>query len=482
MKKRWYWVLGILAGAALILGGIWLVIFQVNVFSLDVKLNGDEKIYLEYGEPYAEPGVQAVLRGSLLLKNGISPEDVTWQVGGGLDENRLGTYTIEYTASYRSYTGKKSREVVIVDTQRPVITLTEDGPLEPDTPYEEAGFTAWDNYDGDITDRVERYETMGLVTYAVLDSSGNVGYATRVIPAHDGFPPEVILEGGSPYSIALGAPYEEPGFTALDNYDGDVTDAVEVSGEVCWYRRGSYPITYTVRDGAGNEAVYERIVEVTPQPRPRVIEPPEKTIYLTFDDGPSPYTRKLLDVLDSYGVKATFFVTGLGDDDLFSEIVERGHSIGIHTMSHEYGEIYASPEAYFADLYGMQALIEEKTGVKTTLMRFPGGSSNTVSRKPCEGLMTLLTEAVQDAGFQYFDWNIYSGDAGGAGKTNSASGVVENVTEGMAREGTGIVLQHDIHAFSVDAVEDILIWGLNNGYHFEPLNENSPGYHHPVNN
>lgn len=269
MKKRRYWVLGILAVSAVLVAGIWLVIFQVNVFFLDVKLNGDDKIYLEYGEPYAEPGAEALLRGTLLLKNGISPDSVTWQTTGNLDETTLGTYMLEYTASCGALTASARREIVVVDTQRPVITLVEDGPLEENVPYQEAGFTAWDNYDGDITDRVERYEAMGLVTYAVLDSSGNAGYASRVIPAYDGFPPEVILEGGSPYAIPLGTPYEEPGYTAVDNYDGDVTDAVEVSGEVCWYRRGSYPITYTVRDAVGNETTVERMVEVTPGHDPR---------------------------------------------------------------------------------------------------------------------------------------------------------------------------------------------------------------------
>ncbi|MDO5401441.1 MAG: polysaccharide deacetylase family protein [Eubacteriales bacterium] len=482
MKKRWLWGLGILGGAALTLAGLWLMVFRVNEFSLDIRLRGDSQVTLEYGQHYAEPGAEASLRGSLLLKQGWSPEEVRWTTDSDLDEERLGTYTVTYTAAYRDYTAQARRQVTVVDTQRPVITLTEDGPLEPEVRYEEAGFSAWDNYDGDITDRVERYETLGLVTYAVMDSSGNWGYASREIPPYDGQPPAVTLEGGTPYAIPLGVPYEEPGFTAVDNYDGDVTDAVEVSGEVCWYRRGTYPITYTVRDDFGNEAVYERLVEVTPAPRPKVVQPPGKTIFLTFDDGPSSHTRQLLDVLDAYGVKATFFVTGGGDPDILTEIVSRGHAIGIHTLSHEYGEIYASPEAYFDDLYGMQAYILEKTGVKTTLMRFPGGSSNTVSRKSWEGLMTLLTEAVQDAGFQYFDWNIYSGDAGGAGATKKASGVAENVIRGMEEEGTGIVLQHDIHGFSVEAVEDILIWGLNNGYHFDRLTENSPGYHHPVNN
>lgn len=476
MRKRCLWMLG---AVTLVLGSLWLYVFRINQFSLEIRLKGESQVRLEYGDHYEEPGAEVFFRGSLVLPKGISLGQVQPNVESTLNEDKLGTYFIDYTAAYRGYTAQARREVTVVDTQRPVITLTEDGPLEPDRPYEEAGFTAWDNYDGDITHLVDRYEALGLVTYTVLDSSGNGGYASREIPPYDGQAPEITLEGGSPYVIEVGAPYEEPGFTALDNYDGNLTSSVEVSGEVCWYQRGTYPITYTVRDNFGNEATLERLVEVTPKPRPQVVKPPEKTIYLTFDDGPGPHTEQLLDVLDAYGVKATFFVTGRGNLELLPEIVRRGHAIGIHTVTHEYGEIYASPQAYFTDLYGMQEIIYEKTGVKTTLMRFPGGSSNTVSCKPWEGLMTLLTQAVQDAGFQYFDWNIDSQDAGGARK---ASQVVENVTSGMAAQGTGIVLQHDIHGYSVEAMEDILAWGLNNGYHFEVLTENSPGYHHPVNN
>ena len=214
-------------------------------------------------------------------------------------------------------------------------------------------------------------------------------------------------------------------------------------------------------------------VETSPEPEPI----PEKWVCLTFDDGPGPYTEQLLDVLDSYGVKATFFVTNRGYGEMMKEIVDRGHSIGIHTMSHVYERIYASPEAYFADLLGMQDVIYRNTGVKTTLMRFPGGSSNTVSAHSYVGLMSLLTRAVQDAGFQYFDWNVDSNDAGGAKKAQT---VFNNVTAGVSHNRVSVVLQHDIHDFSVDAVEDIIVWGLNNGYSFERLTENSPGVHHGV--
>ena len=257
---------------------------------------------------------------------------------------------------------------------------------------------------------------------------------------------------------------------ASELYDYDYSD---------YYTAGTYSVTYTVTDGYKNTTTVTRTVEVQAVPRPEVVWPEGKVIYLTFDDGPGPYTEQLLDVLDSYGVKATFFVTNRGYGEMMKEIVDRGHSIGIHTMSHVYERIYASPEAYFADLLGMQDVIYQNTGVKTTLMRFPGGSSNTVSAHSYVGLMSLLTRAVQDAGFQYFDWNVDSNDAGGAKKAQT---VFNNVTAGVSHNRVSVVLQHDIHDFSVDAVEDIIVWGLNNGYSFERLTETSPGVHHGVQN
>ena len=117
--------------------------------------------------------------------------------------------------------------------------------------------------------------------------------------------------------------------------------------------------------------------------------------------------------------------------------------------------------------------------MKTWLMRFPGGSSNAVSRKYCRGIMTTLTQMVEEAGFHYFDWNVDSDDAGNA---RSANDVFRNVTSGVPWHDYSIVLQHDVQDFSMAAVERILIWGFENGYTFLPLQEDSPTVHHDLNN
>ena len=483
MKKKktiLRWLGGGLGALVLLGGAAWVGLFHVNKFSLEVELLGQPTLKQEYGEPYEEPGAKLWLRGTLLCRDGIELERPV-EITGRVNANELGRYTVCYSGKLGPWQARALRKVNVMDTQCPVITLTQDPPgsLQPGKPYQEAGYQATDNLDGDITSRVIRQEVPGKVTYSVIDSSGNPAVVEREIPYFDNRPPEIHLEGGTDYAIPLGAFYTDPGYTAQDDVDGNLTAQVQVEGEVDPFAAGTYPVVYTVTDSYQNVATVTRNVQVTAQPRPETVWPEGKTIYLTFDDGPGPYTSQLLDVLDRYGVKATFFVTDSGYDQAMKEIVDRGHSIGIHTVSHRYDEIYTSPEAYFGDLMQMQDIIYRNTGVKTTLLRFPGGSSNEISRRSCEGIMTTLVEAVQDAGFQYFDWNVDSNDAGGARKSQQ---VFDNVVAGVKNARVSMVLQHDIHAFSVEAVEDILAWGLDHGYTFRAIDPTSPGFHHGLHN
>ena len=210
------------------------------------------------------------------------------------------------------------------------------------------------------------------------------------------------------------------------------------------------------------------------------MEPEDKVIYLTFDDGPSGNTEHLLDILDRYGVKATWFVTNTHPDYtyLISEMARRGHTVAIHSASHDYGLIYSGEEAFFADLKEMQDVIYAETGARPRLLRFPGGSSNTVSWRN-KGIMTRLTECLGDMGYLYFDWNVSAADT--APDANYTT-VVRNVTEGCAAHPWSVVLQHDTNGFSVNAVPAIIEWGQRNGYIFLPLDEHSPTAHHTIAN
>ena len=157
--------------------------------------------------------------------------------------------------------------------------------------------------------------------------------------------------------------------------------------------------------------------------------------------------------------------------------------MAVHTETHNYSQIYASTDAYWADFNRQNARIFQQTGSYASLMRFPGGSSNTVSANYCSGIMSTLTQQASAKGLHYFDWNVSSGDAG---NIDSADQVFDNITNGIssvsARGYPAVVLQHDTKSFSVDAVSRVIEWGLANGYHFEKLGSNSFTAHHHINN
>ena len=113
---------------------------------------------------------------------------------------------------------------------------------------------------------------------------------------------------------------------------------------------------------------------------PEAAETPEKVVYLTFDDGPSAVTEDILDYLQEEDIPATFFVIGMETnraEKLLKRMVTEGHSIGLHTYSHKYSEIYASPDAFFADQEKLCNYLKPIIGYVPTFFRFPKESSST---------------------------------------------------------------------------------------------------------
>lgn len=450
-----------------------------NEYTMQVTLNGEREIILEYGQTYEELGASATFFGTRLQQE---PVDVEITVSNEVDTGIVGTYTIRYMAQHKGCVGTAYRRVHVVDTQAPTITLVSDPEhyTLPTETYAEEGFSAYDGYDGDITAQVKRNATKDAVTYTVKDSSGNMSSVTRQIVYDDPIPPELHLKGESFVVISAGDDYKEPGYAAADNCDGDITGRVTVSGSVNTFKTGKYTLTYSVKDSYENAVSTTRTVFVKEREVKKInnTDNPQKVIYLTFDDGPGEETPRLLDVLKKYNVQATFFVVNTKYISTIQRTAQEGHTVAIHTATHKFKEIYASEEAFFQDLYKMQEIIENHTGQSPMLMRFPGGSSNTISSfNP--GIMTRLTKAVEEKGFQYFDWNVDSNDAGGA---RTASKVYSNVVSGIGDKKAAVVLMHDIKSYTIDAIEKIIVWGLDNGYTFLPLTADSPTCHHGVNN
>ncbi len=204
--------------------------------------------------------------------------------------------------------------------------------------------------------------------------------------------------------------------------------------------------------------------------------------YLTFDDGPSDNTLKILDILDAYGIKATFFVVGTAKTQYMPQIVNRGHAIGLHSTTHKYNVIYKDINSYLADIQEISDIVFNATGVRSNIIRFPGGSSNMVSAQYCPGIMTDLTTRMPTLGYSYYDWNVSSGDAA-ANKVPAAT-IVNNVLSNARGKKSICVLMHDTGAknTTVEALPDI-IEGLDAmGFRFAPLTAEVYGFHQKVNN
>jgi len=404
--------------------------------------------------------------------NFFACDDLAARVEGSVDSSQLGDYSVKYVYEHDGSSYTLDQKVAVKDLEAPKITIEGlDGQACPTGRLKNAKVSAIDNYDGDITDKIEYKIDGGNVIISATDAAGNT--ASETVPVEkieDKEAPVITIEGAATVTVKQGEEYKDLGATATDNCDTKVDVVTE--GEVKTDTVGTYKLTYKARDAAGNEASAERVVVV------RSKASGDRIVYLTFDDGPSDYTAELLDILKKYGVKATFFVTGAGSDEMIKREYDEGHQIGLHTFTHTYSVVYKSDEAFMGDLRWIQNRVKDATGYESHLMRFPGGSSNTVSRNYSRGIMSRLVKTVANEGFHYFDWNVSSGDAGGA---TTSDAVYNNVVNSL-KEGYSIVLQHDTKKFSIDAVERIIQYGMANGYTFERLEESSPGAHHGTNN
>ena len=162
-------------------------------------------------------------------------------------------------------------------------------------------------------------------------------------------------------------------------------------------------------------------------------------VYLTFDSGPDAETGAILDALAAAGVKATFFVAGNEDpamQDVYKRIVADGHTLGMHSYSDQYSTIYASKEAFTSDLQKIRELLKNLTGTESVYYRFPGGSSNRISNTDMRDFIRVLNESK----IRYFDWNVSAGDSAADATPES---IVDQVTAGVSKYKTSIVLLHD---------------------------------------
>ena len=425
---------------------------------------------MDFGSEYTPESI------SVCYGNKFKCHSIDVSLYNNVDTSKLGDYEVIYSVVHGKNKKDIVRKVTVVDRVDPVIKSSDSLSLCPNSNNYDIDYSATDNYDGDITDKVSKDVFDDKLILSVSDSSNNNVSKVIDLKREDVTLPSISLNGDETVYIPVGTDFADPGYSAYDNCDGDITDKVSVSGNV-GNSSGNYSINYSVSDDHGNTFSLKRnIVVYSPNNNGN------KVIYLTFDDGPSQYTGELLDVLSKYNVKATFFVTGRNSNyfHYIKRAYDEGHTIGLHTYSHNYSLVYSSIDAYFSDLNSINEIVREQTGSYSNIIRFPGGSSNTVSRNYTVGIMSQLSSLVESKGYKYFDWNVSSGDASSV--ILDSSSYAQNVINGLGNGSYYVVLQHDTNVNSIRAVSNIIEYGLSHGYSFRAIDINSPTVHHRIAN
>lgn len=455
---------------------LFITIAIVYIFSPSIELKGDKRIKLTINSEYIDQKATAKYLNDNVTKS--------IKTKGKVNLEKTGIYEITYSIKKGLFTKKVKRFVEVVDNG-PTITLEGDKELSicPNAKYEEIGYKAIDSNENDLTDKVVISNGQDIVTYTVKDKNNILFSITRKLIREDKEKPEIKLNGSDHVYVTLGNIYTDSGAIATDKCDGDLTDKIEKTGTVDTNKLGDYEIIYMVKDQAGNETTAKRIVTVQKEIVRRSASlgcGKPGVIYLTFDDGPNNgTTTTILNVLKKYNVKATFFVTNTngGSDSQIKREFDEGHLVALHTNSHEYSDVYRSDDAYFNDLNKISKRVEKVTGKKSMFIRFPGGSSNTISRRYSSGIMSRLVNSVESKGYSYYDWNVDSRDA----ENKPCNEVKNNVINGLSKSRGNVILMHDIKGPTACAIEDIVKYGLNNGYTFDVL-DSSIICHHKVAN
>ncbi|WP_297054851.1 polysaccharide deacetylase family protein [uncultured Dubosiella sp.] len=456
-------LLAVLCIPLLLIAGIYVIYLNFNPVQLYSR-----DVVAEYKEKYdPKSNIKFVFRGS--------KDDV--KIDGNIDTNKKGEYPIKYVYNDHSATAR----INVKDTKPPELALkdtyidmtTDFDPSSLVDSAEDAGKIKY-SYDFDKATIDERGKHKVSVT--AEDEDGNSVTKTATLYREEDTKAPQLKDRKQTLSIMQGQLVSPDMLKVEDEFDPspkiEIDDSSYDSTEP-----GEGTVTFTVSDRSGNSDTITLPLNVKKDPAYG-----KKVVYLTFDDGPSRNTKKILDILNKYDAKATFFVTGNHPEfnDYIKEAYKDGNTIGLHTYTHDYATLYSSKDAYYKDLQQISDMVEDLTGEKSMIIRFPGGSSNMISAQYTPHIMSELTQEVRDKGYQYFDWNVDSTDA--SGNNVPAAQIVEHAT-GSDEQYINI-LMHDTDAknTTVEALEEIIKYYKDQGYVFLGLDTSSYPAHHTVQN
>ena len=469
MKKLWI-ILGSIFGFLGLIVGLY---FLEESYT-EIILHGDKEINVTVYSEYNDLGFDVVHNNKLISKN-----KYTYKEESNIDTSKLGKYKISYDVKYHLRKFYLERIVNVVDDVKPEIKASVEK-LERDyctrKDKNKLTYTAIDNYDGDITENIVKEEIDDIIILKVTDANGNTEMLN--IPIDYGKKPDNVLKlnGSSTVYVTLNGKYNESGAAYYDGCGKKLDEKVTISGSVDTKKVGTYTITYSIASG---KKITRKVIVSKPVQATISGSGNGKILYLTFDDGPGAYTKQILNTLAKYNVKATFFVTNQfpGYVSLIKNEYQAGHAVAVHTYTHNYN-IYKSVDTYVNDFNKMNNVIEKYTGNKSKIFRFPGGSSNTISRKYAKGVVKKIANYMTSAGYKYFDWDVSSGDASNASRTQ----IYNNVVNGAKRCSKCVILMHDIKPNTANELDHILSTLTSAGYRFGTLNINSPTVHHSIAN
>ncbi len=460
-----------------IIVAVAVAVYMAAVFltaELSIALQGEMSETVEVFEEHTDLGAKAKVRFPLFFGYTKSVDVIS---EGSVITDKIGECTVTYRAKYLNRSASVSRVVKLTDTVCPILEVEKDfieqnaDALITSADEITVKYTAFDNYDKDITAQVKKELDGDICRYTVSDSSGNIASAEVKIIYNDTSKPKISLKGNSTVYMLINTAYKELGYTVTDNFDNDISSGVVISNNVNMNKRGTYSVTYTATDNAGNTASVTRKVIVYGgdyNGEYDTVKPNNKVIYLTFDDGPSIYTERLLNILKEYNIKATFFVTNQASkyQHLITRMSNDGHTVGVHTLTHKW-DIYSSLDSYLKDFNAMNDIIEKRTGSQMRFFRFPGGTNNEQGNRYKQGIMVEISKYMLGAGYSYFDWNVSSGDT----YLKDPSAIINNLISQVSSRKTSIVLAHDIKSATVEAMPAFIEYALKNGYTFKAIDD-----------
>ena len=391
------------------------------------------------------------------------------KISGDIDTNKIGNYEITY--QLKNY--KKTCKVSVKDTKAPELKVKAyKADMKEDIKPE--SFVESVKDDSKVSLSFKKKPTKDkeqTITIIAKDEHGNKAMKETTLTLVKDIEKPIIHT--DTISVYVGSkPNYKSYIEVTDNLDSKPKIKID-SSKVKTKKTGTYKLLVTATDRSGNKA--KANIKVT-------VEEPSKVVYMTFDDGPSENTDKILKILKKYDAKATFFVTGNNQkfNSSIKKAADQGNTIALHTYTHDYANVYSSTTAYFEDLQKVSDMVKQITGKAPKYIRFPGGSSNTISAQYSQGIMTTLDSMVHEKGYEYFDWNCSSGDA--ASNTVPTQDIVRNATSCDYEQI--MILFHDSSpkTTTVEALPEIIKSYKERGYVFKGICDDTPIFHHGVNN